>query len=108
MFLKKDFIFTVKEHPIKGITATILGIFANVTLGTAVYLSYLNGGQVTQRHGTAGLLASLFMAAGLFLGIWSLTEKDRFKLFPVLGILLNILAFGVLSLILYAGAYVNL
>lgn len=108
MFLKKDFIFTVKEHPAKGIMAAILGILANVTLGMAVYLSYRSGGQVTQRHGTAGLLAVLFMAAGLILGILSLTQKDSFKLFPVLGILLNILAFGMISLILYAGAYVSL
>ena len=43
MFWKKDFIFTVREHPIKGIMAAILGILAIATLGTAVYLSYLSG-----------------------------------------------------------------
>ena len=34
-------------------------------------------------------------------------EKDNFKLFPILGIILNTIAIGVLSLILYAGAYVS-
>ena len=107
MFWKKDFIFTVREHPIKAIMAAILGILAIATLGTAVYLSYLSGGQVTDRHGTAALLAVVFMSAGMVLGILSFVEKDKFRLFPVLGILLNTLAFGMLSLILYAGAYVD-
>lgn len=106
MFWKKNFIFTVKEHPLKGVMSAILGAFAIAALGGAVYLSYRSGGQVTERHGTAGLLAVLFMGAGIVLGVWSLTEKDSFKFFPVLGILLNILACGMLSLILYAGAYV--
>ena len=70
-------------------------------------LSYLSGGQVTDRHGTAALLAVVFMSAGMVLGILSFVEKDKFRLFPVLGILLNTLAFGMLSLILYAGAYVD-
>lgn len=108
MFRKKNYIFTVKEHPPKGIMSAILGIMAISCLGGAVYLSYRSGGQVTVRHGTAGLLAVLFMGTGIVLGIWSFTEKDSFKFFPVLGILLNILACGMLSLILYAGAYVNI
>lgn len=87
--------------------STILGILSCVTLGAAVYLSYQNGGNSSPRYGTAALLAALFMFAGAVLGAYSTTEKDKFKLFTVLGILVNILAFGMLSLILYAGAYVE-
>lgn len=90
-----------------GIMSTVLGILSCVTLGTAVYLSYLNEGNSSPRYGAAALLASIFMFVGTVLGICSTTEKDKFKLFTVFGILINILAFGMLSLILYAGAYVE-
>lgn len=107
MLKSKGFIFTNKEHSQKGIMSTILGILASVTLGVAVYQSYLNRGMPSDRYGAAGLLAIIFMLAGLVLGIWSTTEKEKFRLFTVLGIFVNILAFGMLSLILFAGAYVD-
>lgn len=101
------YIFTNKVYSEKSIMSTILGVLSCLTLGIAVYLSYLHRGQPSPRYGTASLLAVLFMTAGLLLGIWSATEKETFKLFTVLGILFNVLAFGMLSLILYAGAYVE-
>lgn len=107
MAFKKGYIFTSKNHPGRGIMATILGILSIITLGVAVYLSYANGGESSARYGTAGLLAVIYMMVGMGLGIWSAMEKDAFKLFPVLGIIVNTMAFGVLSLILYAGAYVE-
>lgn len=107
MAFKKGYIFTNKDHPLKGIMSTILGILSIGTLGTAVYLSYLHGGESSPRYGAAGLLAVIFMLVGMGLGIYSATEKDKFRLFPVLGIVTNTLAVGMLSLILYAGAYVD-
>lgn len=107
MNLKKGYIFTNKDHPKRGIMSSILGILSIVTFITAVYLSYRGGGTSSARYGAAGLLAVVFMVIGLGLGIRSFMEKDRFKLFPCLGIVLNIIAFLILSLILYAGAYVN-
>lgn len=87
--------------------AFILGILSVVTYVTAIYLSYRHGGESSARYGAAGILASVFMLAGMWLAIRSLVEKDRFKLFPVLGMILNGAAFLILSLILYAGAYVD-
>lgn len=104
---KKNYKFTNKKHPLKGIMATNLGILSIITLGTAVYLSYQQGGISSARYGAAAFLAVIFMIAGIGLGAYSATEKDSFKVFPVLGIFLNIVAAGMLSLILYAGAYVN-
>ena len=103
----KGYIFTNKAHSLYGIMSTILGILACGTLGTAVYLSYLNGGESSARYGTAALLAVIFMVIGIGLGAWSTTEKEKFKLFTVLGIIINVIAFGMLSLILFAGAYVD-
>ncbi len=107
MLRPKGYIFTNKVHTERGIMSTILGVLANTALGTAVYQAYMAGGKATARHGTAALIAIIFMAAGICLGIWSTTEKDKFRLFTVLGITANFLAFGMLSLILFAGAYVE-
>lgn len=107
MLRSKGFIFTSREHTKKGIMSTILGILASITLGTAVYQAYLTGGVSSPRYGAAALLAIIFMVTGMGLGIWSTIEKDKFRLFTVLGIFVNILAFGMLSLILFAGAYVD-
>lgn len=107
MFKKKGYIFTNKEHSEKGIMSTVLGILSIITLTTAVYISYLQKGEISARCGAAAFLATLFMAAGLLLGIWSAAEKEKFRLFSVVGIILNILAVGMLSLILFAGAYVD-
>lgn len=104
---KRSYIFTNKEHPEKGIMSAILGILSVITFGTAIYLSYLNNGEANARYGAAGVLAAIFMIAGFILGGLSITEKDKFKLFPVLGIVINTIAFLMLSLILYAGAYVS-
>jgi len=107
MLKSKGFIFTNKKHTEKGIMSTILGVLANITLGLAVYYSYLGGGVSSERYAAAALLAVIFMIAGLGLGIWSTTETEKFRLFTVLGIFVNVVAFGMLSLILFAGAYVD-
>lgn len=107
MFRNKGYIFTNRRYSKVGIMSTILGILSCITLGASVYLSYQNGGNSSPRYGAAALLAGVFMFVGFILGIYSSTEKDKFKLFTILGILVNILAFGMLSLILYAGAYVE-
>ena len=108
MTRKKGYIFTNKQHTEKGIMSTILGCLSCVTMGAAIYLSYLNKGVPSVRYGTAALLAVIFMVVGLGLGIWSTIEKEKFRLFTVIGILVNIAAFGMLSLILFAGAYLDI
>lgn len=107
MARKKGYIFTNKNHPLKGIMAVILGILSIATLVTAVYLSYQQGGISSARYGTAAFLAVIFMMIGMGLSVYSMTEKETFKLFPILGIIINTAAVCILSLILYAGAYVS-
>ncbi len=107
MFKRRGYIFTTKRHSKRGIMSTVLGTLSIITLSMDVYLSYLNQGVVSARHGAAALLAIIFMVIGLFLGLWSTTEQERYRLFTVLGITANSLALGILSLILYAGAYVE-
>lgn len=77
--------------------ATILGVISNASLGIVIYLSYLSGGDAPISYGLTGLLAMLFSMVGLILGVLTIGEKDIFKLFPVLGILLNLIALGILA-----------
>ena len=107
MLKSKGFIFTNKKHTEKGIMSTILGVLANITLGLAIYYSYLGGGVSSERYAAAAFLAVIFMAVGLGLGLWSTTETEKFRLFTVVGIFVNVVAFGMLSLVLFAGAYVE-
>ena len=83
--------------------ATILGIISLVSLGIVVFRAYLSDGETPVGYGFTGLLATLFSFIGLFMGIVTVKEKDYYRMFPVLGILLNLLALGSVSLILYAG-----
>lgn len=107
MLRKKGYIFTTKSHSQRGIMSTVLGVLANITLGISIYLSYMNKGEVDARHGTAALLAVIYMTIGIILGAWSTIEREKFRMFTVLGITANVLAFGMLSIILYAGAYID-
>lgn len=101
---RKGYIFTNKRHSKRGIMAVILGIISLAGLGIVVFRAYLSGGEATVGYGFTGLLATLFSMIGLSLGVATAREKDYYRFFSVLGILLNLAALGSISLILYAGA----
>ncbi|MCI5584479.1 MAG: DUF6142 family protein [Lachnospiraceae bacterium] len=102
---KKNYMFTNKKHSSRGIMSAILGTISLVSLGLAVFQTYQVKGEAGGNMGTVGFVATCFSITGLTLGILSKTEADRFRLFPYLGIVLNLLALMATSTILYAGAY---
>lgn len=102
---KGSFIFTTKSHPEKGIMSTILGVISIMSIACAIYLAYSNGGNAQPQYGAAVFLVTLFSLVGLVLGILSRMEKEKYYLFPYLGIGLNVVALAMISMILYAGAY---
>ena len=51
------------------------------------------------------MLVMVYAFVGIGLGVVSKTERDKFYLFTYLGIILNMLALALISVILYAGAY---
>lgn len=85
--------------------ATILGGISLVSLCIVIYLSYTEDGAVPAGYGVTGLLAALFSVIGLILGVVTVREKEYYRLFPRLGILLNLLVLAGVSLILYLGVY---
>lgn len=102
---KNSYMFTNKQHTRKGIMSTILGVISLATLGYAIVMSYLKSGDIPIQYGAAAMLVMFFAFAGVALGVISKTERDKFYLFTYLGIILNVLALAVISVILYAGAY---
>ena len=105
MSRKNSYIFTNKSHTAKGIMATILGVISLATLAYALVMSYRNSGNIPREYGTAALLVTIFAFIGVTLGVISKTERDKYYFFSYLGIILNVVALGIISLILYAGAY---
>lgn len=85
--------------------SSVLGLIADSAIGYAIYSTYKLGGVATQRLGTTGAIILFMATVGLILGYASKNNPDMFHLFSYVGIVLNILAILVVSLILYAGAY---
>ena len=83
--------------------AAILGVIADVSIVLAVYFTFQNKGVAPMQYGTVILLSLVFAAVGFVLGIRSNLEKDIYRLFPVLGIVLNSMALLAGGFILYIG-----
>ena len=103
MARRSGYMFTNRKHPKRAIMGTILGIISLLSLFFVIYLSYVNAGANPGSAGLTGLLITLFALVGLILGVMTVMERDRYPLFPVLAIVLNTIALGGISLILYAG-----
>ncbi len=100
---RKNYIFTNRKHSERAILSVILGGISNCSLGIVVYLSYLKAGNAPISYGLTGLLAAVFSIIGLILGILTAQEAERFKLFPALGIILNLIALGILVFLVQLG-----
>ncbi len=103
IFGREGYIFTDKKNPRWGIMSSILGLIACASVGTAVYLTFLNKGEALMQYGVVIILAMIYAMAGLVMGIRSLMEKDIFRFFPIVGILLNLLAITASGSIFYLG-----
>lgn len=101
----RNYIYTNKFHPLKGIMATVLGVLACVNLGLALYRTYQLRGAANISYGLTGLLVLLFSMIGLALAVISRTEKDKYYLFSYLGMIFNVIALAGILFILYAGVY---
>lgn len=102
---KSSFMFTNKEHTLKGIMATILGVISLASLVYIILDSYAKAGNVPLQYGAVAFLTMIFAFVGIVLGVMSKSERDKFYFFSYLGIVLNVLVLATLSVILYAGAY---
>ena len=95
--------FTDNRHPEKGVMSAILGCISVAALVCAVFVTYRDGGQAQVKYAAAAMLAAVFSVVGIILGIQSRFERDIFKLFPNLGIILNSLSIIFIILIVVIG-----
>ena len=102
-FKKSGYIFTDKKNPRWGIMSTLLGLIAVVSVAAAVYFTYLENGVAPMQYGMVILLYVIYAMIGMVLGVRSLLQKDIFKLFPITGIVLNVIAAIEGGIILYLG-----
>lgn len=102
---KRNYIFTDKKHAEPAIMSVILGVISLAAMALVVYLTYKSDVEAPNGYGYTGLLATLFTTIGLILGIVTVRDKNNFRLFPILGIILNIISFGFISLVLYFGTW---
>lgn len=100
---RKNYKFTNRKHSERAIMSTILGIISTGSLAIVIYLSYLKGGAAPISYGLTGLLAAIFSIIGLILGLLTVQERERFLLFPILGIVLNLAALGILVFLVQLG-----
>jgi hypothetical protein len=105
MAIKKDYIFTNKKHPQRAILSTILGTISFVSIIMMLYFTFQEGGIARPRYGFSMLIAVLFSATGLVLGILSRMEPDKFYFFSYLGLAINLMVLVSAGFILFVGAY---
>ena len=101
--VRDRYMFTDNRHPEKGIISAILGCISAITYVVAVYFTYQNGGQALLQYAAAAFVAAIFSVVGLVLGIMSSFEKDIFRFFPNVGIVLNSLTVIFVALVLVLG-----
>lgn len=97
---RKNYMFTNKKHSHQAIMAAILGMISNGALGMVIYLSYRAAGAIPASYGLTGFFAAVFSLIGLTLSIFALQDKEQFRLFPVLGLVLNLFALGILFVLI--------
>lgn len=99
---KPSYMFTNKSHPQKGIVSTILGCVDLISLVFVIFLCFKAKGEATVRYAVVTMFAFLFSCIGFVVGVMSRLEKDKYYLFPNIGIITNfiVVAFIIFMLIL--------
>ncbi|MFA9378154.1 MAG: DUF6142 family protein [Lachnotalea sp.] len=83
--------FSNKSHATKGIISTIFGGFSLILMLVLVAISYSTNGAAGIYAGSIGLTALVIAVMGLYLGLSSFKERERYYLFSKIGSLLNAL-----------------
>ena len=101
MALFEKYKFINKRHSLRSIMAVNLALIGIVTIAASVWLGYRNNGVVAPQHAVAVVLAQLMSLVGLGMAIAGRLDPERYRFFPNLGIVLNLLVLsgGVLFLV---------
>lgn len=103
MAKKRKYIYTNKKHPTGAIMSVILGTISAVSMIAVVYITYLAKGATKPGYGLTGLLAVVFSLIGFVLSITSLQQKEIFRVYSVVGLILNLVNLLGIGGIVYMG-----
>ncbi len=81
----KNYKFSDKIHPIKGVLSFAFAVFGIAIFLITSYFSYAAKGNAGLFVGLFGVLALLFCAAGVVLSLMAMRQKDIHYRFPVIG-----------------------
>jgi len=100
---KKRVIFTNNKQSKRGIMSTVLCVLCTVSVIYSLVYSYKLGGNVPSTFGGA-LVVTLIMAfTGLGLGVSAYLDISKYRLLPMIGIIVNGLNVLILGVILWIG-----
>lgn len=85
--------------------AVNMALIEIAAIAASVWLGYRNNGVVEPQHGAAVLLAVIMSVVGLCMAIAGRLDPDRYRIFPVLGIVLNLLVLLCGAVFLYYGTH---
>ena len=97
------FMFTDKRHSKRGIFSCVLGVSGLAACIYSIVRMAMADGAVTRAQTFTFALAVLYALAGLTLGIWMLARGDTFRLFPGIGVALNLILLLGLGALLFLG-----
>ena len=100
---KRKYIYTNKKHPPGAIMSVILGIISGVSMIAVVYLTYRANGEAIPGYGLTGLLAVIFSLIGFVLSAKSFQQKEAFRVYSVVGLILNLVVLLGVGGIVYMG-----
>jgi len=86
---RRGYKFTNKRHTRLGLISSGIGLFVLLLLSGLFYLSFRQAGNIGGFAGFLGFLSLLAAAAGLWMGVRSFREEERYYLFSFVGCLLN-------------------
>ncbi len=81
--------------------STILGVISLGSYVFSIIRSFMLEGDIPMRFGFAGVLAAFYSLVGAILALYSFKLKDTFRLFPALGLSLNIISLLAAGFILW-------
>ena len=108
---RKGYMFTDRSHsdngknPRRRYAWHMHGAISFISMCLVIYLSYRWKGAMSPKLGAATFFALLISIAGETLGVMSRLEKDKFYLFPNIGLVLNSISLLIIICLLYLGIY---
>ena len=86
---KNRIIFTDNKQSKRGIMSVVLATICFLSMIYSIVVSYRLEGEVSQSIGTGLVMTLIMSVTGMVLGVSARLDGNKFKLLPVLGIVIN-------------------